>query len=230
MLNCVVIDDDPVAVNLIKHFITNTEGLYFTESFSSSIEAVNYLRSNAESIDLLFLDVEMPDMTGIELLESVPGLPPVILITSKEKYAVKAFELHATDYIVKPVEYSRFLKAVNSVTEKSNTTVTTDSSYLFLKENGVLTKAKFSDIKYCEALGDYIKIYINDKTIVINATMKKLEEKLKNFNQFIRIHRSFIVNLDYLENFDTETAIVANKILPIGNKYKSQLMSRLNII
>lgn len=230
MINCIIIDDDQVSINLIKHFVMSTEGLNFVESFSNPILASNYIRKNLSDINLIFLDVEMPEMTGIEFLESFKELPPVVLITSKEKYAVKAFEHKVMHYLVKPIEYGKFLNAIERVIVSKEPEENQNLDYIFIKENGVLTKIMQKDIAYCEALGDYVKVILKNKVHVVNSTMKNIEDKLKVNKQFIRTHRSYIINLDFLENFDSETAIVAGKVLPIGNKYRASLHSRLNII
>lgn len=230
MINCIIIDDDPVSINTIKHFVANTEGLILLDSINNPIEAVNYIRKNIATIDLIFLDVEMPDMTGIQLLESFKDLPSVILITSKEKYAFKAFEHKVVDYLVKPVEYAKFLKAVERVFETNDGLTNLRLDYLFIKEEGVLSKLPHKDILYFEALGDNVKVHTKAKVHVITATMKSIEEKLKHNKNFVRIHRSYIINLNYLENFDSETSIVAGRIIPLGNKYKAIIQSRLNIL
>ncbi len=217
-------------IGLIKHFITNTEGLHFTESFSNPITATNYIRKNSADIDLIFLDVEMPEMTGIELLESFKDLPPVILITSKEKYAVKAFEHKVTHYLVKPLEYGAFLKGIERIFKLYESTLIQNRDYIFIKENSVLSKVMHKDIWYCEALGDYVKVYVKEKPHVVNSTMKNMEDKLRMNKEFMRVHRSYIINLNYLKNFDYETAVVEGNIIPIGNKYRSTLQSHLNII
>ena len=230
MINCIIIDDDNVASSLIRHYVESTEGLNLLTTLSNAVEASNYLRKNIAVVDLIFLDIEMPEMSGIELLESFKELPPVVLISSKEKYAAKAFEYEVLHYLVKPVEYGKFLKAIERVFSIFENEKGRQLDYIFVKENGVLCKLNYNDIYYFEALGDYVKVKVKDKEYVVNSTMKNLEEKLKNNRQFMRVHRSFIINLTYLENFDSETAIVANKIIPIGNKYRSGLSARLNIL
>jgi DNA-binding LytR/AlgR family response regulator len=230
MINCIVIDDDQVSIKLIQHFVANTEGLGFLEAFSNPIEAANFLRKEAGSVDLIFLDVEMPEMSGIELLEAFNNLPPVILITTKEKYAVKAFEHKVLHYLVKPLDYAKFLKAIERVYKVYETQNTQQFDYVFIKENGLLTKVMQNDIRFCEALGDYVKVHVKDKVHVVNSTMKNFEEKLKGNKKFLRLHRSYIINLDYLENFDSETAVIGGKMVPVGNKYRAELQTRLNII
>jgi DNA-binding LytR/AlgR family response regulator len=230
MINCIIVDDDPVAANLVKHFVTNTAGLNLLEVLGSSVEAANYIRANQPSIDLIFLDIEMPQMSGLELLASFRDLPPVVLISSQEKYAARAFELDVVHYLLKPLEYSKFLKAVEKVLKTHQPVQTSTLDYLFVKENGVLTKVNFNDIFYFEALGDYIKVHVDSREYVVNSTMKNLEDKLKNKLQFVRVHRSFIANLNFLEKFDSETAIVSKKVIPIGNKYRAGLQTQLTIL
>jgi DNA-binding LytR/AlgR family response regulator len=230
MINCIVIDDDQVSIKLINHFVANTEGLHFLSSFSNPIEAANFLRKEAATVDLIFLDVEMPEMSGIQLLEAFDNLPPVILITTKEKYAVKAFEHKVLHYLVKPFDYSKFLKAIERFYKNYESKNTQNFDYIFIKENGLLSKIGQNEIRFCEALGDYVKIHVSDKIHIVNSTMKNIEEKLKGNKKFLRLHRSYIINLDYLENLDADTAVVGGKMVPVGNKFKSELQARLNII
>ena len=230
MTNCIIIDDDPGSLHLIKHFITNTEGLNFVEAFTNPIAGSNYLRKSVTGIDLIFLDVEMPEMTGIQLLEAHKDLPPVILITSKEKYAVEAFEHKVLHYLLKPVEYSKFLKAIERVFKTHALEDSQDLDYLFIKEETVLSKIMHKDILYFEALGDYVKVHLKNKSHVVYSTMKNIEDKLKQNKQFIRVHRSYIINLNYLKSFDSDTSVVVDRTIPIGNKYRAAFQSRLNII
>lgn len=230
MINCIIVDDDQVAVKLLRHYISNTEGISVTIDFSNPITATNYIRKNAETIDLIFLDVEMPEMSGLELLESFEELPPVVLVTNNDKYAVKAFEHKVVHYLVKPIEYSKFLKAMERIFKQVEKKADNTPEYIFIKDNGLLSKVHQNDIHYCEALGDYVKVHLKSKTYVVNSTMKNIEDKLKRNKQFLRVHRSYIINLSFLENIESESAIVGGKIIPIGNKYKSELQSKLNII
>ena len=232
MINCIIIDDDLASINVIKHFVSNTEGLNLVESFLDPIIASNYILKNPGSADLIFLDIEMPGMSGIDFLESHQELPPVILITSKEKYAVKAFEYKVMHYLMKPIDYGRFLKAIDRVFKlyDEDKNQTPNLEYIFIKDDGLLSKVMQNDIMYCEALGDYVKVHLKDKTHVVYSTMKNLEDKLKVNKQFVRVHRSYLINLNFLENIDAETSVVGGRIIPIGNKYKNDLQSRLNII
>ena len=139
MISCIIVDDDLVALNLVKHFVTNTDGLNLLQAFTDSVEAANYIRKNSATIDLIFLDVEMPNLTGIEMLASIKEFPPVILISSKEKYAIQEFDHRVLHYLLKPLEYSKFLKAIERVFVE-RMAETNQLDYLFVKENGLLTK------------------------------------------------------------------------------------------
>jgi len=229
MINCIIIDDDLVALNLVKHFVTSTDGLALLETFSDSVAASNYIRKNQSNIDLVLMDIEMPGLTGIELLASFKEFPPVILISSQEKYAIQAFDHRVLHYLLKPLEYSKFLKAIERVFRASESEKKS-LDYVFVKENGLLTKVSYKDILYFEALGDYVKVHSKDKAHVVNSTMKSIEDKLRENPSFIRVHRSFHINLNYLESFDSEIAIVSNKTIPIGSKYRSDLQNRLMVI
>jgi len=230
MINCVIVDDDPVALNLVKHFVTNTDGLNLLQTFTDSVEAANYIRKNLTTIELLFLDVEMPNLTGIEMMGSIKDLPPVVLISSKEKYAIQAFDHRVIHYLLKPLEYSKFLKAIERVFIERQKPESSPLDYLFVKENGLLTKVAYKEILYFEALGDYVKVHTKDKAYVVNSTMKSIEDKLRMNLQFIRVHRSYHINLNYLQSFDSEIAIISNKTIPIGSKYRSELQNRLLVI
>ena len=229
MISCIIVDDDLVALNLVKHFVTNTDGLNLLQAFTDTVEAANFIRKNHATIDLIFPDVEMPNLTGIEMPASIKDFPPVILISSKEKYAIQAFDHRVLHYLLKPLEYSKFLKAIERVFVE-RMTETNQLDYLFVKENGLLTKVGYKDILYFEALGDYVKVHTKDKAHVVNSTMKSIEDKLRMNQHFIRVHRSYHINLTYLQSFDSEIAIISNKTIPIGSKYRSELQNRLMVI
>ncbi len=219
-----------VAANLVKHYIGNTDGLNLLELFTSATEGANYIRKNRAAVDLIFLDVEMPNLNGLDLLDSIKDLPPVVLVSSHEKYAASAFEYKVLYYLVKPLEYSKFLKAIERVYEHLEIKKEISLDYLFVKENGSISKVMLHDIQYFEALGDYVKVHIKDRVLVANSTMKNIEDKLKQNPLFVRLHRSYIVNLSFLQDFDSEAAVVSKTVIPIGNKYRTGMQNRLTII
>jgi DNA-binding LytR/AlgR family response regulator len=157
----------------------------------------------------------------------------VILVTSKEQYAARAFEFKVVHYLVKPVDYKKFLSAIDRVQEMNGPAQdisTPTLEYIFIKENGLLHKIPYKDLLYVEALGDYVKVHLKNKVYTTYTTMKNLEEKLKLNPAFVRVHRSYIININFLENIDNEAATISGNVVPIGSKYKPQLQQRLNIL
>ena len=230
MINCVIVDDDPTALTLLAHYTTSTSWLNLVQTFNNPVEAANYLHGNSADIDLAFLDIEMPGLTGMQMLSTIKDLPPVILTSARENYAVQAFDYKVLHYLLKPIEYSRFLRALEKVDNSNQLTDKHNPDYIFVRENGVITKVRLDSIIYFEALGDYVKVHCREKMHVVYTTMKKIEEKLSDNPQFTRIHRSYYININYLDSFDADAAIVANKTIPIGNKYRADLQCCLMIL
>ena len=228
-MRCAIVDDDELSIRLIVEYINQTDFLDLSGTFTNAIKASNALLR--EPVDLIFLDVEMPDMTGLELIRSLEKKPQVILITSKSDYALEAFEYQVADYLLKPVSYSRFLKAVNKARELHEVKQkgATQPKHLYIKEDSVLVNVPLSNIMWIEALGDYVTIHLTDKKHTVLTTMKSLETKLPE-NEFMRVHRSFIVRIDKISNLDGNMLVVGKKLLPIGKSYRKALMDRLNIV
>lgn len=235
-MNCIVVDDNKMAREVIKQLIAQVDFLNLKQECSSPIEAFNYLKK--ENIDLVFLDVEMPEMTGIELIRNLSTHPIVILITTKKEYAVEAFELNVADYLIKPVSFSRFMVAVQRAKELFENKdqrlevgdKEKDKDYIFVRSNSVLTKIKINDIIYIQALGDYVNIFTGDgKRYTVHITLKSIEEKLRN-GKFFRLHRSYLVALDHIDNVEENTAYVGKHPLSIGEQYKKELLKKLNLI
>jgi len=228
-MKCLIVDDEHIARKIIEEFVRKTDFLEFAGSCENAIEASKKLRT--EKIDLIFLDVEMPEMSGLDLLKTMKEKPQIILITSKEKYAVEAFEFDVTDYIVKPPTYARFLKAVNKASEKNTPAAKKESAegFIFVKVENRLVKIETALINYIEANGDYATISTTEKNYTIYSTMKSLEEKIRN-DSFVRVHRSFIININKINDIEDNTLLINKKIIPIGASYKNVLMKRLNIV
>ena len=230
MLNCLIVDDDPMNLKIIESFVDQTDFLKKVGTCSDAIAASNLLKN--EKVDLLFLDVEMPQMSGLELIESLQEKPLVVLITSKEKYAVDAFDLEVTDYVVKPVTYPRFLKAANRALEQfkkpDDSIEAKDPSSLFVKVDSRFVNIEFKDIKLVEAREDYVTIHTDQKRYTIYSTMKKLEKKLPE--NFMRVHRSYIVNLTRVEAIEDNLLVIEKHLIPVGGTYRERLMTRLNML
>ena len=233
-MNCIVVDDDSFIRKIIEDFASKTKPLNLLHSLSNAVEAIDVLNSN-ETIDLIFLDIEMPEMTGIELLNSMTSLPQVIIISSKDQYAIKAFEFDVTDYLLKPFTYIRFCKAVNKALkrQKSKTHAIVGDD-IFIKHNHSLVKMKYSDILWVEAMENYIIINTFDEKYTMHFTMRAIEEKLPA-KQFLRVHKSFIVNLGAIHSIEEKTINIVTKEpsmnrISIGKMYKAKLLKALNVI
>lgn len=227
-MKCLVVDDDELSRNIIEDLIAGTD-LTLVKSCSSAIEAFNILK--AEKIDLLFLDVDMPQMSGIDLLKSLTELPQVILITAHAKYAVESYEYNVTDFVVKPITHARFLKAVDKAKKnlQESTLEGTGSSTIFVKADSRLVQLPVDNIQYIEALGNYVNIYTNSGRYTVLTTMKEVEAKLLP-PVFARVHRSFIVKVDKIESIEDNFINIGGKSIPIGKNYKEELMKGINLL
>jgi DNA-binding LytR/AlgR family response regulator len=216
----------------MNKLVSQVQMLELVAECSDAMEAYNYL--NSEQIDLLFLDIEMPGMTGIELTKKLGAKKPLIIFTTaKTDYAVEAFELNVVDYLVKPVFLARFLQAVERAKE------TYDSNkqevkieareFVFVKDNGILKKLNVDDILYLEAMGDYVKVHTAQKFHVLHSTLKSIEEKLPP-NKFLRIHRSYIVALQKIDFIQDGIITIGKATMPVAETYKSALNKRLNLL
>jgi DNA-binding LytR/AlgR family response regulator len=229
-----IIDDDSFVRKITGDFVNKTKSLTLLYSLSSAVEAINVLNSN-ENIDLIFLDIEMPEMSGIDFLNSLSSLPQIIIISSKDKYAIDAFEYDVTDYLLKPFTYGRFSKAVNKALERRKQSMMhAKGGEIFIKHNSSLVKLKYADILWVEAMENYVIINTFDEKYMIHFTMRAIEEKLPP-KQFLRIHRSFIVNVSSIHSIEDNTIHIktndkARNTIPIGKSYKDNLLKELNVI
>ncbi len=232
-MDCIVVDDNKLARTAIKQLITQVDFLQLKHECSSSLEAFNFLKTN--DVDLVFLDVEMPGMTGIELIKNLDKRPIIILVTAKKNYAVEAFELSVADYIIKPVSLSRFTRAVAKAKElfddKSKKAKDEDpeKDYIFILSNSILTKVKSNGIIYVEAHDGKVNIQTADKRHTVNTTLNSFEEKLP-LNKFYRLHNDYLVAIDRIDNVEENTAHVGRHNLPISEQFKPGLLQKLNLV
>ncbi len=229
MIRCAIVDDEEMSRKNIEQLIKRIQDLKLVVVCKDAIEASNALRK--EKVDLIFLDVEMPEMTGIELVKSLTHKPEIVLITSKENYAVEAFEYDVADYIVKPATYERFLKAYDRVKARltaDNENLVNDDA-VFVKVDSQLVKVNTSDILWVEAFGDYVNIFTETNKYIVHSTMKGMENKLSS-DHFFRVHRSYIVRLQKIKAIEETLIIIGKKLIPIGDSYRSALMKRLNML
>ena len=219
-------DDSSLQRTAIARLVNDHPNLALVAEFSNAIEANNGLKNN--DIDLIFLDVEMPIINGFDLLESLENPPQVILITGNPDYALKAFDYNVTDYLHKPISLERFnasVKRAMAIFEQMQQ-ANEEGDYIFVKSNLRQRKVVLNDIKYVEALGDYVKLVTNEGNVVILSTMKSFEQKLPK-DKFLRIHKSYIVNLEKIEKFNRKIIIVAGSQIPLSRHKKTELEEAL---
>lgn len=228
-MNCLIIDDEQISRDILKKLIDKTDGLSLLGSCESALQGLELIQT--KTIDLIFLDVEMPELTGIEFLNEINQKPLIIFVTSKEIYAVDAFEHDAVDYLLKPLNYPRFLRAVTKAKDifESRQTVQEGMGNLFVKKDGKLVKIRYSDILYIEAAADYMIIFTENQRFMVNITMKALNERLPD-KDFIRVHRTYTVRKDKIEFMEDSTVLVAGRRIPIGGSYKNGLYESLNLL
>lgn len=226
ILNCVIVEDEPLARNLMVEYVRKVPSLNLIEACSSPVTAIDVLRKN--SVDLLFLDVQMPELTGISLLKILQKRPLVVLTTAYSEYALEGFELDVADYLLKPITFERFLKAVDKVTQRLESKQApatekiiqeTTSPFVFVKDGTKLVKVQLNDILFVEGLKDYVTIHTRQQKIVSLQRLKSLEEQLPA-DKFIRIHNSFIVALQAIDVVHKGEVQIGGAMLPIGETYK----------
>jgi len=233
-MNCIILDDDDLSRRILEEFINKTEGLVLKHSCSDPVQCINILKRD-DAVDLIFLDIEMPEMSGIDFLDSLLTQPQVIIFSSKGKYAVDSYNYDVTDYLLKPVSYKRFLQAIEKVEKRTREAATDQSggNEIFIKKNSTLVRLKYDEILWIEALENYVIFNTYKDKYTIHFTMKAIEQKLPP-KKFTRVHRSFIVNTSRIEVIEDNSVIIktedTSKSIPIGKSYKEKLMKDINLI
>jgi len=237
-MNCLIIDDESAARAIVEQLCKNEGSLQVIEQFSNAIQAIKYLNQN--EIDLIFLDIHMPDFTGFDLIQTLKNPPRIILTTSDEKFAIDAFEYDCiVDYLVKPITLPRFVKAVEKAKKfKFNTAQNASTSngeakeedkQLYINIDRRLIKIEIPSINVVEAKGDYILIKTQDKNYTVHSTLKKIEEKLPN-DLFLKVHRSYIINLKRIVDIEDNSVLIEKDVIPVSRSNRSELMKRLNLL
>lgn len=232
-LNCLIVEDEPLAANIIEKYIAKIEGLILVEKCTNAISAFNIL--NKQKIDVIFLDIKMPQISGIEFLKSLKNPPKIILTTAYRDYALDGFELDVVDYLLKPISFERFLKAVNKLLTSSVSQLPVIESLhknsdtaegIFVKSDKKMVKINFNDIIYIEGLKDYIQIVTSKEKIITYLSLSAIEEKLPR-DLFLRVHRSFIVSFKKIKSYTAVSVEVPGKLLTIGRYYKKSVLAKL---
>lgn len=237
-MNCIAIDDEPLALNIIKDFCSKVSFLNLVATTTSAVEAVKIL--NKHEIGLLFLDIQMPNLSGIEFIKTLVNPPMVIFTTAYSEHALMGFELNVVDYLVKPIPFERFFKAVSkayelyslrknhaSPVQTINENYQAQPGYILIKVEYSTVKVDLADIFYIEGLKDYVKIVASSKNYLTKSTMKNMEEKLPE-SLFVRVHKSYIVSWNKINKIENNRIIIKDKYIPVGEQYKDAFYSIIN--
>lgn len=231
-ITCLIVDDNPIARESLIALADQLDCLIPVHSCENAFQAYNYLQNN--DVDLIFLDIEMPGMSGMELIKCLPNFRNLIIFTTSNKnYATEAFSLNVVDYLLKPFSSQRFLQAVNKASAifaaKNDDLAVPKEEFLFVRDSGVIRRLQIDDILYAEAMGDYVKFHTNDKLFAIHTRLKSVEERLPK-TKFIRIHRSYIVSLRHVDTLQEGGIVIKGNFLPIADTYRKPLHQIMNII
>lgn len=236
-ISCITVDDEQLALDKIIHFISKVPFLELQNSFTNSLEALNYLKNN--EVDLLFLDIQMDDLTGLQLIELLKKKPFIILTTAYSEYAIKSYELEVSDYLLKPISFERFLQAVNRVSDKMKENLNHDintidktikrSDFILVKTDYQMQKVSFADILFIEGMKDYLRIVMPNRRIMTLQTFKNMMTLLPE-NQFFRIHKSYIIAIDKIKSIERNHVVINNERIPIGESYRVDFFNYLKLL
>lgn len=225
-MNCIIVDDEPLAHQVLEHYIAETPGLIHIASFRNAVEAFEYLAHHP--IDLLFLDIEMPLVNGIHFLKALENSPKTIFTTAYKQYAYESYELDAVDYLLKPFSYERFIKAIKKAVPAESNLPDHQNNHLLIKDKNGLIHLKQQDIIYIEGSKDYVRIFTTEHSYLVYRTLKGILEEL-NTAFFFQAHRSYLVNKNYISRIVKDQLILTNQFfIPIGPLYKKDLIEQLN--
>lgn len=225
-LKAIIIEDEPLAVKKIVSFIDKIDYLVLSKTFDNAIEAISYLKTN--TVDLIFLDIQMEELTGIQFLETIKQRPRVIITTAYDKYALKGYELDVCDYLLKPFTFERFVKAVEKVyTENLKNEVPNDS--IFIKTEYRLEKIKLSEILYIEGMSEYLRVVTSDKKIMTKQNFKYFEDILSN-SRFIRVHKSYMIAIDKIKSIERHRIKIDDTLIPISESYRDSFYAKIGFV
>ncbi|HTD97786.1 MAG TPA: LytTR family DNA-binding domain-containing protein [Mucilaginibacter sp.] len=227
MISCIAIDDEPKALEVIERYCKKSTLVGLKASFREPVKAIEYL--NREKVDLIFLDINMPDINGIQLLQTLSLKPMIIFTTAYSTYAVESYGLNAIDYLLKPITFERFLAAVNKVATKNNTTNRDDeAATIFIKSGPLTYQVKVADILYLEKDGNYITVHLKDKQILIRENMSDIFDLVPAAG-FVRVHKSYVISIRHIAMIEVHQLIINGEKIPIGSTYRESLRARLGM-
>lgn len=233
MIRCLIVDDEPLAADIIESFALKISELEIVAKVNSATDAYTVLSNGG--VDVMFLDIQMPEVTGLELLKSIKNPPLVVFTTAYQNYALESYEIDAADYLLKPVAFDRFIKAIEKVKDRlkkrqlanGNVEESDTPDYIFVKADGKHIKVTLNDIYYVEGLKDYVIIHLKDSRIITHNTMKNIESLLMKLDNFIRIHRSYIINLKHVKEIEGNSFRIKDELLTIGTTFKDEVQQKL---
>jgi DNA-binding LytR/AlgR family response regulator len=230
-IKCLIVDDEELAQGVIEKYIETIPTLKLVGKCENAIEAISFLHSN--KVDLLFLDLNMPELSGLDMLKTLNDPPKVIITTAYSEYALESYDFGVVDYLLKPIKLERFLKAVNKVVEQLSLNSKSETNQkdltpatIFIKEDHENIQLNIADIQYIEAFGNYIKIHTSARTYLTRETIKHIEEKIPE-SFFLRIHKSFIINFQKIQKVSGNEVVIGDKKIPVGNTYKNELLKKM---
>lgn len=232
-LKCVIVDDEPLAIEVLESYVEKVERLQLVGKFRNAVSAFDFLQST--EVDLIFLDIQMPKLTGIDFLKTLKNPPKVIFTTAFREYALEGYELEVSDYLLKPISFERFLKSISKVfddsetrrSSQSNKSIVDEEPFVYFKVDKRMVKIRLNDILIIESIKDYVKVKTSEKEIVTHQQISYLEHKLPE-DKFLRIHRSFIVAKDKIDAFSATEVEIDKKYVPIGRNYKNEVIEKLS--
>ncbi len=233
IIQCIIVDDEAIAREILESHLARIDFVKVVASCKNAVEAFKVI--NSEAIDVVFLDINMPEITGLSFARSMTREIKIIFTTAYREYAVDGFDLQAVDYLLKPISFERLMQAVNKFMGERVKTAPENQSgneldhedSFFVRSDRKMTRINFEDILYIESLSDYIKIHLKEKTIVTRETLSNIEDRLSG-NDFLRIHRSYLVSIPCIESFTNDTIVVQGHELPISRSHKEEVLKRLN--
>ncbi len=231
IINCIIVDDEPMAREILEIHLQKIDSINVVSSCKNAIEAFNSVSS--QQIDLVFLDINMPEISGLSFAKSINKNIKVIFTTAYREYAIDGFDLQAVDYLLKPISFERLIQAIDKFAQ-DNTPINNEppiitqekSDFIFVRSDRKMVKIDFSQINYIESLSDYIKIHLKNKTVVTRETISNIEIKLPKDN-FLRIHRSYIISISKIDSFTNELVEINKKAIPISRSYKASVLNKL---
>ncbi len=223
-INCIVVDDTPLAVEKLEGFIRQVPHLNLLKSFNNGIEAISFIKTNP--VDLVFLDIQMEQLSGLQFLESLQNPPRIIIVSAYSQYAVSGFDHSVTDYLLKPYSFERFLKAIDKV--QTDQGVQPQNEYMFVKTEYRMERVSFSDILYIEGQGAYLRIVTRKNKIMTLQSFQNMESMLPQDN-FMRVHKSFIIAMNKIESIERNRVRIGAEYIPVGLSYRERFMKKLNI-